>query len=90
MQTLAYDAMIAELELMVIERAARRASLGQPVDVSLSAETVADPTVLEHAIRSVRRYRASPWLITFRVGGSPQARLLADRLDAVGFRVATV
>ena len=81
-----YDELIVELDRIVIDRAARRAAYGQPVKVGLAEETVADPGLLEHTVRAVRRYHASPWLITFQVAATRQGRRLADRLGACGFR----
>ena len=81
-----YDELIVELDRIVIDRAARRAAYGQPVKVGLAEETVADPGLLEHTVRAVRRYRASPWLITFHIADTPRGRRLADRLGVCGFR----
>ena len=86
--------LIPVIDRNLTDCAAMLAAAGRPVNVNISAATIADPSFIEHVTGAVRRHDTDPRLITFEItetaaiADMAAARRLAERLVACGFGLA--
>ena len=86
--------LIGEIDRWVIERGARIAAAGRPVEINLSAHSLGDQAVLDHIEACIRNSGADPARIVFEVTETAivedvaAARLFANRLRTLGCKLA--
>ncbi len=82
--------LIGQIDQWVIKQAVEVAARGQPVAVNLSAESAADPEVLELIEHELRRHELNPENIMFEITETAvmqnmdRGRLFAERIVALG------
>jgi EAL domain-containing protein (putative c-di-GMP-specific phosphodiesterase class I) len=86
--------LIGDIDRWVIRRAAQIAADGQPVELNLSACSLADPTIIDHIEQALQRQHLDPEQMVFEITETAlitdqdAARTFAKRLHTLGARLA--
>jgi len=86
--------LIGEIDRWVIQRGAKLAATGCPVQVNVSAHSISDQTVLSHIESCIEQTGADPRLLVFEITETAlvrdevAARAFAERLHSLGCKLA--